>query len=149
MAKKGILFLLIIGLFVFVGCEETPPNTTLEWTTVAKEWTNDDEGQLSYVTTDEGNHIDLGWYAISDDDTSIYEMCYLDEEDYVVADNVLTGQYTYNGDGDGDGDGDEIYYDIVITFNYNESTNTVSFSCVGEGILNGESFTFYPDPYFN
>ncbi|MDK2860064.1 MAG: hypothetical protein PWP25_1250 [Sphaerochaeta sp.] len=140
MAKKGILFLLIIGLFVFVGCEETPPNTTLEWTTVATEWTTDDDWQLSYVSTDEGDHIDLGWNQTVGD-PSTEQRCYLFEENYSIENNVLSGQYTKEGD--------ETLYDIVITFNYNESTNTVSFSCVGEGILNGESFTFYPDPYFN
>ncbi|WP_133299310.1 hypothetical protein [Sphaerochaeta halotolerans] len=81
--------------------------------------------------------------AIPGDNSSTYEMCYLDEENYEVANNVLTGQYTYNGDVT------EIFYDIVITFDYNASTDQVSFSCEGEGILDGKSFSFYPNPDFN
>jgi len=135
MAKKGILFLLIIGLFVFVGCEETPPNTTLEWTTVATEWTTDDDWQLSYVSQGEGDHIDLAWNETIGD-TTTEKRCYFFEENYAIANNVLTGQYTEEGD--------ETLYDIVITFNYNASTDQVTFSCVGEGILDEKSFTFYP-----
>ncbi|MGH0053238.1 MAG: hypothetical protein ACQ5SW_07620 [Sphaerochaetaceae bacterium] len=128
MAKRGILFLLIIGLFLIVGCDGTPVSTTLEWTTVATEWTNDDDGQLSYVDHLDGSaHIDLGWYT-DPSDTNTWQMCFLDSDDYEVANNVLTGKYTYNGDTV------ETFYDIVITFNYNENTNTVSFSCVGDGI---------------
>ncbi len=132
MKKLSILALLVIGLLVFVGCEETPVSTTLEWTTVATEWTNDDEGQLSYVSQEGSTWIDLGWYEIPGDNTSTYEMCFLEEENYEVANNVLTGQYTDNGDDT------EIFYDIVITFDYNASTDQVSFSCDGEGILERE-----------
>jgi len=138
MAKRGILVLLIVGMFMFVGCQGAI-DTTLDWAEAHTEWTNDDDGQLSYVDPGDGSGswIDLGWYA-TPGDTNTWEMCFMDEADYTVANNVLTGQYTYNGDTT------TTYYDIVITFNYNSSADTVSFSCVGEGILNGMSFSYYP-----
>lgn len=143
MKKVSILALLVIGLLVFVGCDgDIGGDTTLEWTTVATEWTTDDEWQLSFVPSDDGDHIDLGWNETIGD-SSTEQRCYLFEENYEIKNNVLSGQYTV------DGDVNDTLYDIVITFSYNANTTILSFSCVGEGILHGESFSFYPNPDYN
>jgi len=137
MKKLSILVLLVIGLLVFVGCDgEIDVNTTLDWTDVATEWTNDDGDHLNYVTQDGDTWIDLGWYNTPGDENT-YVMCFI--ENFTVADNVLTGVYDY------DEDEEDTWFDVVITFTYNETTETLSFTCSGEGVLDGKSFSFTPD----
>jgi len=137
MAKKGILFLLIIGLFVFVGCDGensvSIANTIIEDYT---EWGEDTvtEPHVSFLL--EGSDLktmDIGWSEESS--WPHYTVTVLE-----VRNNKIIGTYFEDSNED---ENRPIWY-VEITFSYTETTLTLNIS---GGDLDGKTYYLKPLTY--
>jgi len=137
MAKKGILFLLIIGLFVFVGCDGE--NSVSIADTIIEDYTEWGEGTAEepYVSfLLEGSDLetmDIGWEISESSGTYLHYTVTVLE----VRNNKIIGTYFE----DSNEDENRPIWDVEITFSYTETTLTLNIS---GGDLNGETYTLEP-----
>lgn len=137
MGKRGIVLLLVILVFLFVGCEEGNKIYTNEikgdWVDVDNNWEDSEGSYLGYVEGESGNHLDLR-YRIDplDDDTSIMGFI----EEYTYSNGKLKGKYTTSSE--------DSAQDITITFSY--SAPTLHVVVVANGALGNKTLNLTAAP---
>lgn len=136
----GIVLLVVI---ILVGCEDsttTITTTALSFQSLEGTWLFPDQAGYTeisaFVAPDDATTgmADIGWT----DGTYSY-WCYGDGS---YADSVLTGTYSYNREDSSEANLDTSGLDlsIQITFTLDEN-NSLSFSCSGDGPLDGKTFS--------
>jgi len=138
MKRKGLLVLILVTLVMLIGCEGDIPAPGLsdaDWIKISTMWTDSDDNEFSYVSSDEGGHIDIQY----NESEEIGYRCYIPE--YSFANNQLIGAYTYH-----DSKGLQGPYDVTITFSYASGVLTVSYSEQGteKGVLDGVTMHLTP-----
>ena len=132
----GIVLLVVIFL---TGCDDSS-TTPLSLLSLEGTWLLPDQGGKSEISvfvmpSDEtSGAADIGW---TDGDYSYW--CWGDGS---YADGVLTGTYDYNMDDSSEANLDTSGLDLSIQITFTlDANNRLSFSCSGDGPLNGKSFT--------
>ena len=135
MKKLSILVLLVIGLLVFVGCDQeigvSISDTIIEDYT---EWGEDtvEEPHVSFLLEGSDlNIMDIGWI-----DGASWPHYTVDVIE--VRNNKIIGTY-YD-----DSNEDNPKWDVEITFTYSAPTLTLNID--GEGDLNGKTYHLEPAP---
>ena len=137
--RKALLVVLTIGVVIMVsGCEDSPTVYTNEivggWVDVAKEWTDSNDSQLSYVDDGTDIWIDIGWDTVPSD-AGTWIMGYIKQFNY--NDGVFTGKYTsYQNAASSE------QFNITITFSYDEPTLTAV--VVADGVLGNKTLDLIP-----
>jgi len=139
MKRKGLLVLILVTLVILIGCEGVIPAPGLsdaDWIKISTMWTDSKDNEFSYVSSDEGEHIDIQY----NESEEIRYRCYIPE--YSFANNQLIGAYTYF-DSESELQGP---YDVTITFSYASGVLTVSYSEQGteKGVLDGVTMHLTP-----
>jgi hypothetical protein len=134
MAKKGILFLLIIGLFVFVGCDGEI-DSNIDWTTIIDtEWGKDTETEphVSFLGSESDGTLEMMDFVLSDDPNNRVAYTILVTS---YSGNTIIG--TYNEEMEEDDP-----YAIRIELSY--SSPKLTLVITGEGPLASKTYTLEP-----
>lgn len=130
MVKKGVLILLLVSLFVLVGCEEGSPAPNLgplaaaDWVQIDTHWDDGAGNSFAYVYDSDADDAHIDIHVISGSDDII---CYIEEFNY--QNGQVVGTYTYHDPLDSNILRGPI--DVTMTFSYASGTLTITYSGPG------------------